>query len=449
MDHQTLETLSRPTHRIRQLVLKASFSAVRSRLGQNILSLYALQFANYVLPLITIPYLVRVLGPEKFGAVAFGQSLVMYLVLLVEYGFNWSATRTVAVQQGNLSRVGRTASAVLSAKLLLCGLSLLLLTGLILCVPRLREMSVLLYILFGVVLGHALFPQWLFQGLERMVEISAINMGMRVLATVGVFAAIHTPEDYLIYAGLLGFQWIGAGVFGLAWANRRLSVPLNLPSREEVIRAFQDGWTIFLSTAAISLYTTGNSFILGVLTNNISVGYYAAAEKIAKAALGLVSPISQGFYPRVANKASLSKTEGLRWARMALFSMGGLGLAISVGLFVGAPWIVDLLLGTQYEPSVIPLRILSFLPFLIAISNVLGVQTMLPFHLDKPFTTILIVAGIINFSLALLLAPIWQASGMAVAVAFTELYVTATMWFYLMVKGLLPFSEEVRKWQDL
>ncbi|MDH7475801.1 MAG: oligosaccharide flippase family protein, partial [Anaerolineae bacterium] len=95
------------------------YKSINSALGRNVLSLYALQFANYVLPLIAVPYLVRVLGPEKFGAVAFGQSLMMYFVLMVNYGFDWSATRTISVQRDNLYQVSRTASAVLGTKVLL------------------------------------------------------------------------------------------------------------------------------------------------------------------------------------------------------------------------------------------------------------------------------------------------------------------------------------------
>ncbi|MEM3942372.1 MAG: polysaccharide biosynthesis C-terminal domain-containing protein, partial [Candidatus Bathyarchaeia archaeon] len=122
----------------------------------------------------------------------------------------------------------------------------------------------------------------------------------------------------------------------------------------------------------------------------------------------------------------------------ALVYMGGLGLIISLVLVTLAPLIVNILLGPKYSPAISVMRVLATLPFLIALSNVFGIQVMLPFHLDRAFFTILVVAGLINILTALLLVPIWGAMGMAISVAFTEFYVTATMFFYLKSKNLLP-----------
>ncbi len=418
---------------------------IGSTLGRNVFSLYMLQFANYILPFITMPYLVRVLGPEKFGFVAFGQSMMAYLVLLVNYGFDWSATRAIATERNNLQQVGHIACNVWAAKLLLCVLSFIILVGLTILVPRFWEMSILLYILFGIVVGNALFPQWLFQGLERMVTISTINLVMKIVITAFIFILVHEPEDFLKYAGLLGGQWFGAGILGFLWSIWRFRIRIELPRWRDIIQVLREGWAIFLSTAAISFYTTGNAFILGLLTNNMIVGYYSAAERIVKALHSLVSPLSQGFYPRVSSKASLGKEEGLHWARRALIFIGGMGAIISVGLLAGTPFIVKILLGSQYEPSIPVMRILSFLPFLIALSNVFGVQVMLPFHLDKPFLVILMIAGIINVLLAFVFVPLWQAVGMAIAVTLTEFYVTTSMFFYLQVKGLSIISYKARE----
>lgn len=449
MSKLLLETKTASNTGFWQLARTASGSVGKllgSTLGRNVLSLYMLQFANYILPLITVPYLVRVLEPEKFGLIAFGQSTMAYLVLLVNYGFDWSATRVIATQRSNLQQVGRTACAVWAAKSLLCILSFALLVGVVILVPRFREMSVLLYVLFSIVVGNVLFPQWLFQGLERMVTISVINLLMRVLATVGIFAIVHQAEDYLKYAALLGGQWLGMGILGLFWSISRLHIPMSVPSWKEVVQALREGWAIFLSTAAISLYTTGNAFLLGLLTNNIVVGYYAAAERIVKALHGLVSPLSQGFYPRVSSMAS-RREEGLRWARRALIFMGGIGAVISAGLLIGTPFIVETILGSQYRPSLPVMRILSLLPFLIALSNVFGIQVMLPFRQDKWFLAILIIAGFLNVLLALIFVPLWQAIGMAIAVTLTELYVTTSMFFYLRAKGLFPIRLRVTLWR--
>jgi len=413
-------------------------TALRSSVAKNAASLYIIQFANYILPLITIPYLVRVLGPAGFGVVAFGQSLIGYFIIFVDYGFALSATRKISVERNDPIAVSRTVFNVWSAKVLLCIAGFAVLLTFITFVPQLREVSVLLLILYGMVIGNSLFPIWLFQGMERMVAISVINLVMRLLVVIGIFTMIHRPEDYLLWAGLTSLGAIGAGLAGVVVAFHMFKLRPVFPSWRGIWETLVEGWMLFLSTASVSLYTVGNAFILGLLTNHTVVGYYSAAEKIVKAVLGLLVPLAQAAYPRFSKMASESKDLALQWGRRMLFLMGGLGLALSITLFVGAPAIVRIVLGPEYEPSIMVMQVLAALPFLIGASNVLGIQLMLPFGKDKPFTSILLSAGLINIALAILFAPIWQEFGMAVAVLLSEAFVTVSMLIYLWLCHINP-----------
>jgi PST family polysaccharide transporter len=197
---------------------------------------------------------------------------------------------------------------------------------------------------------------------------------------------------------------------------------------------------LFLSTASVSLYTVGNAFILGLLTDPTAVGYYSAAERIVKAVLGLLGPIAQAAYPRFSRMASESKVLALQWGRRMLAVMGSLGLNLSLAVFAGAPLIVRTVLGPDYGPSVMVMQILAGVCFPIAVSNVLGIQIMVPFGKHEVFAVILLGAGLINTALGVLLAPIWQESGMAVAVLLTETFVTGTMFIYLLLCQLNPLA---------
>ena len=413
-------------------------AALRSSVAKNAASLYVIQIANYILPFITIPYLVRVLGPGGFGKVAFGQSLIAYFVLFVDYGFALSATRKVSVKRDDLMEVSHTVFNVWGAKTLLCIVGFMVLLLLIMVVPKLREVALLLLILYGIVIGNLLFPVWLFQGMEKMVVISVINLVMRLLVVISIFGLVHRPEDYLLYAGLTSLGAIGAGFIGAGAAFYMFKLPPIIPSWRGIWETLVEGWMLFLSQASVSLYTVGNAFILGLLTNHTVVGYFNAAEKIVKAIVGLLGPISQAAYPRFSKWASESKTLALQWARRMLVLMSGLGLALSVTLFAGAPVIVRIVLGPEYEPSIIVMRILSVLPLFIGASNVLGVQIMYSFRLEKAVMTIVYIAGLINLVLAILFAPIWLAAGMALAVVVSEAFVTIGFIFYLQKNRLIP-----------
>jgi len=202
-------------------------------------------------------------------------------------------------------------------------------------------------------------------------------------------------------------------------------------SAEGIREVLKEGWTLFLSKVSVSLYTAGNAFILGMLTNHTAVGYYSAAEKIVKSILGLLGPISQAAYPRFSKMASNSKEKTLLWGRRMLMLMGSVGFALSMTILLGTNLLVSILLGPKFEPSIAVMKILAFLPFLIALSNVLGIQLMIPFGKDKAFTLILFGAGILNISLAIILAPLWYEKGMAISVLLSEIFVTSSMFIYL------------------
>ncbi len=397
--------------------------ALRSSVARNAAWLYVIQFSNYLLPLVAIPYLVRALGPAGYGKVAFSQSVAGFLSILVDYGFALSATRQISAERSDRALVGRIACSVWAAKALLAlaAFAALLLT--LWVFPKLHEMATLIIVSYGLVIGNALFPVWLFQGMERMQVMSAINLAGRLLVTAGTFAVIHRPEDCLLYIGLIVVGALGSGACATIVALRMFGLALALPSWEAIRHQLVDGWLLFLVGASTSVYSVGNAFVLGVLTTPTEVGYYSAADKVVRAAVALLGPLSQACYPRFSMIASRSKADTMRLGARMFLLVGGLGLSLSTALFVGSPQIARVALGPQYGASVPVMRMLAALPLLIGASNVLGVQIMCTLRLEKAVASIVLAAGILNLGLAVLLVPLWSASGMAVAVVATEAFV--------------------------
>ena len=309
---------------------------LRSKMARNAASLYLIQFANYIVPLLMVPYLVRVLGPTGYGTVAFAQGFINYLMLFVEYGFNWSATRKISVMRKYHETVNRTALYVWGAKGMLSLISFIILVFLMGVVPKLQEVSSFLLAFYGLVLGNVLFPTWLFQGMERMVAISLINLGMKLSILAGVFLLVHSPEQALVYAALVGGGSVVAGLVGMVVAVRMFHLRLMGVSWQGIWEILREGWVLFLSKASVSLYTAGNAFILGLLTSHTVVGYYSAAEKIVRALVALLEPVSQSVYPAMAKKALESKERTLYWARFGLYYQSFIGMIMSIFLFVFA-----------------------------------------------------------------------------------------------------------------
>ena len=204
-----------------------------------------------------------------------------------------------------------------------------------------------------------------------------------------------------------------------------------LPKYQDIKLVFIDAWEIFTSTIAINLYTASNIVFLGILTNNTVVGYFSGAQKIISSINGLISPITQAIYPYVSKLANNSKIDTLNFLRKVILVLGGGNLIGSILIFIFAEWIVDLLLGDGYEQSILLLRILSFLPFIISLSNIFGIQTMLVFGMKKQFNKILLSAAIINTIIVLPMIYFYQAIGVSISMTITEIFVTLTMYFVL------------------
>ncbi|RLG10994.1 flippase [Candidatus Pacearchaeota archaeon] len=412
---------------------------VKKRLMGNFLSLLFLQGANYIFPLITLPYLVRVLGPEKFGLIAFAQAFIGYFIILTDYGFNLSATKEISIYRDNKEKISKIFNSVIMIKLGFMTVSFLILSFLVLTIPKFKNDWLIYFFTFGMVLGNVLFPVWFFQGMERMKYITSLNITAKLIFTTSIFIFIRKMQDYIYVPLISSLGSIIVGVLSLWIVYKNFKVNFTLPDFKGIKYQLKEGWHIFISTVAISLYTTSNTFILGLFTNNTIVGYYSAAEKIIKASYGLLTPVSQTAYPYISKLVTESKQKALNFIRK-LAKLVGIGtFTLSSFLFIFATPIVNIVLGPQYQQSIVVLRILAFLPFIIGLSNILGIQTMLTFNLKKPFSRILISAGLLNVTLALILSPLYQHIGVSIAVLVTEMFVTLSMFFYLEKKGIKFF----------
>ncbi len=406
---------------------------------RNMLALSVLQVANMVLPLATLPYLFRVLGPNHFGAYVFAQAVVTYLVLLADYGFNWSATGEIARVQNDRDAVSRIFWKTQVAKTLVACVGLALLVLGVLLVPKFIEIRPIIFATFPLVIGTVLFPQWLFQGLERMSFVTISTLSARLLVIPATYLLVHSPDDTWRAALIASMSTVVAGLISLTLIARMRLISFWLPGVSDVIGAFRDGWHVFMATAAISLYTTTNSVLLGFLAGNVTLGYFGAADKIRNVAQSLIAPLSNAMYPRVNALFAEDTVKAYALVRKALYAMSTIMFVVSVMLWALAPWIVRIGMGPQYAPVVDVLRWMAFVPWMVALNNVLGLQMMLPLGMKKKFSEILLGSGVFNVALLVPLSIRFGAQGAAMSILATEALVTGCMALYLVKKRVPIF----------
>ena len=411
--------------------LKAIFKNSNfQKIFKNFFYLFLLNISNFLLPLITFPFLVSRLGVEKFGLLAFVTSIISYFLILADYGFNLTATRQISLHREDKKKIDEIVSSIYTIKLLIVMASLIVLTLLIYFIPKFNEYYLIYYFTFGTVIGQSMFPVWYFQGIEKMGFISMLNIVSKIIFTVFVFAFISKPSDFYLVPIFNSMGYITIGIISIIVLLTTYKIKLRIVGLENIKYYMKDGWHLFVSNISVTLYTTAVTTILGFFTNNTIVGYYSIADKITQIIRGLVAPLSQALFPFLVKQGQESKDKILH-INKTILKIGLLPfILLSLGIFIFAPEILNLILHEDSTESVKVLRILSVIPFLIFLATVFALFTMIVFNKNKEYSRIIISAGIFNLILAFIFIPIFKHIGAALCVLIVELYVTGRYIYY-------------------
>lgn len=406
-------------------------------LSHNVAALGTLHLANIVFPLITLPYLTRVLGAEAYGQVVFVQVLVGYLVLITDYGFSWSTTRKIAAHRYDRALVGRIFVNAWAAQWCLVFLSLGLAAFAIAATDRLRTDAALYAMGLMSVVGNALFPIWYLQGIERIRDAASIQIGARAIALVPIFTVVHEPEDAILVIAITGGAAILAGISALWRISRARLIDWRWPEIRLVLQELREAGTLFASRIAASLYTALVPLILGWIAGPVALGHFALADKLRNAAQVPLIPLSQALFPRISYLMVHSPQVAYGLLRKGTLIVIGLAGSSSIVLWIIADWIVLTIGGPDFSAAAEILRWIALLPLVTGLSNVFGLQTMIPNQLTHQFNAIIFAAAILSLAIGLPIIYEKQAIGAAQTMLATEMLVTLSMGAFLWHRGIL------------
>jgi polysaccharide transporter, PST family len=401
--------------------------ALRQRAGarkifDNIIYLSMQQAVNYLLPLITVPYLVYTLGTERYGLLAFAAAFVFYFQVIIDYGFNYSAVQAVSLHRGDPRQLSRIFFSVTAIKFIFALVCLGVLLLLIALVPLFHKDAHLFIWIFAATAGTILFPVWFFQGIEEMKYITLFNFICKGSATGLMFAFVKNTDDYMWVPYLNAGGNVLVGILSMVILFVKFRIAPVLPDRATVIGSLRDGFRIFMSLAVSTLFNNTNTFLLGVFSNNFIVGTYAVAEKIVRACIALSVPISNAIYPRTVMLFKESHERALSFLRKILFGGSALIGCVSILLFLFAGPIVFLVTGTHNGTAVLVVRILAILPLTVFVDNIYGVQVLLNIGgMQKQFLKATVISGLVSVLMQLALVPRFHAAGTAISFLAAEL----------------------------
>jgi PST family polysaccharide transporter len=416
------------------------------RVVGNAASLISMQAVGYIFPLITVPYLLRVLGPEHFGLIAFSQAIMAYFVTLNDYGFNLSATRELAICRENRRHKSELYFSVMAIKAMLCLISLLILCAIVLYVPRFRVNSAVFYASFLIVVGNMLFPAWFFQGIEKLYWISIVNVTANAAFTAATFLVVRTSSDYVLAAVIQSGGRLLAGILGVVILFSSEDIEVCCPTLTQMRHKLVDGWNLFLSQISVSLFISSITVVLGVFRGMTEVGYFSAANKILNAGQAVMSAIGQAMYPHVCSMALRSRATAIIYLRKAVLVIGGVSMAGGVIVLVLAAPVVRIVMGINYMASVPVLQFMALIPFVCGINNIYGTQAMLNFGMKREFTRVVFSSSFLCLLVLLPLAFWFGATGAAASALIFEFVQTVILGIILYRRGvqLLPVGGFVK-----
>ena len=412
-------------------------SAPLPSIRRNVAAMALVQVSNYLLPLLTVPYVTRVLGLEEYGRVVFAQALMAYCILLVDYGFSWSTARRISAHRHDRALISRTFAATLLAQWLLTLLAAVAVLLVVLGVERLRPDFWLYAAAFSSVLGSALLPLWLLQGLERLQAIAILQVASRLLAAVLVFALVSRPQDAVLLLLINGLATVLGGLAALWWIGRQRMLDWVWPDWQQVVGELREGASLFGSRLSISLYTTLVPLVLGWVAGPVALAQFNLADKLRQAAQSLITPLSQALFPRMTLLVATEDSSAFALLRRSFHLVLLIAGAASLSLWLLADWLIWLMGGTEFAAAAGVLRWMSPLPLLIGLSNLLGVQIMLPKGMNRSFNGVLLLAALSSLLLIWPLSSLYAAPGAALTVLLVEGLVTACMAVILWRCGLL------------
>ena len=371
-----------------------------------------------------MPVVTRAFGPIIFGILSTLNAYGAYVAVIVGYGFDFSGLRAIARSRADTFILSKILSTIFSAQFLLGAFAVVIFFIALPVIPHGADYKLVGLIVLTQMFATAAIPQWVFVGLEQVRGFALAQFFFRTLAAVLIVFSIRAPDDLLMYVSINCIAAVAILIFSLIALGQR-HIRWQTPTFVELILVIRQGAHLFVSKVSISLYTSTTTLLVAFVLGPAAAGAFALADRIRVVAGSLIGPFNEAIYPFIYRMVGREETDAEEWTKR-IFFLGVLALSalISIGLFSFAPLIIWLLAGDAFHDAILLLRIISFLPLIIALSNKFGYQTMIPLHMDRQFMWVVVSAAVLGITGVFVLMNKLGLAGAALAMLAVEIYVT-------------------------
>ncbi|NDV47421.1 flippase [Paludibacter sp. 221] len=394
---------------------------------KDVIYLVALQGINYVMPLVVFPYLMVTLGAEKFGYIGFSVSITQYLMLIVDFGFNFSGTKQIAIHKNNPEKLQEIFWSILIAKIGLLIISFIFLLIVAFAIPQFKIYQSTLLIFFLMVVANTFSFVWFFQGIGKIRIISIVNIISKILILPLTFLFVNKPDDYHAAALIQSSVYIlGSAITIFILIYNKYIYSCKRPKRKSVLHEIKSAYPIFLSSVASSVYVALFAIILGYFSTPEEVGKYTAAEKIVRSCCYLVFiPISQAFFPKISIMSKEAPDNARRLIKKIAYIVAGIMFVVAVILFFFSDKLM-IFLGKDYIGIDLIFKIMAIIPMFVALGGIFGQLGLLALGNEKDkknYQRTYYIAAILSVVMIFVFIPKLYSTGASIALLITEVIV--------------------------
>lgn len=398
-------------------------ASVRFNFIMNIL----LTLSNVIFPILTFPYVSRVLQAEGTGRISFVGSVVAYFVMIGMLGIPNYGIRQCAKVREDKDVLSKTVQEIFLLNTIAMGISVLLYGVSITLVPRLAQEKTLFIVNLVTLVGNIIGMDWLYRALEQYRYITVRSLIFKVLSVVLLFVFIHEQTDVVAYGVVTIVASVGSNV--LNFINSRKFITFKKYPDFDIRQHVRPVLNFFMLTIATSIYTNLDAVMVGFISGNTEVGYYNASVKIKGILLSVVTSLGAVLLPRLSYYIAQKNTVAFRQlSQKALNFIMVIAVPLSVYFILKAGESIRFLSGDGYHGSILPMQILMPTILLIGISNLIGIQILVPIDKELYVVESVTLGAVVNIVInSLLIAP-YGATGAAIGTLVAEIAVTAYQW---------------------
>lgn len=403
-------------------------------MAQSVKVNYILNLINtgtqMLFPLITFPYVCRVIEADGIGQINFFQSIISYISLFTCLGIPMYAIREIARDRSDVVKMNRTAMEILLLHSMLTLVGYAIVAILCLTVPQIQVNIPLFLILSLTIFFTAIGCEWFYQGIEDFKYITIRGLIIKTVSVVLLFIFVKSKTDLLYYGCYTVFGVLGGNIFNFFRLRKYIHRENIIFSELHIKRHIKPVLKVFSFSVVTSIYLQLNTVLLGFLKNALAVGYFAAATKVMQMLLTMSACLGSVMMPRASHLIAENKEDEFnRLIQKSYDFTLAIALPMTIGLIFCAPSLITALCGVKFEHSILPSQIIAPIILMVAISNVFGIQVLFPKGKINIVTLCCGIGAVADLILNLCLIPFFSYIGTSIAYLGAEVATTVSMYF--------------------